>query len=270
MYKKYLMGSCFVFLAGCSSITAKNDFEDAIDSVSETYDHIAVVARKVTPNDVTEGGSNVVQVQSYAVAVFPKPNSDKSAESFLSTELRYFQTYGEYSTASIDGKRVTLKPYKLSTNACSEHCTVTQYVQFPIDESEMRKASEVGLKYAFLSDSGNAELTFFIPANYFKAIEREGSRVSNAMSNQSENIQRQPTQSFAETKATEMTKHWYREANQQEREIFSNWAFNNRKGVSSSLTNQNSSRALEMMAYWYEKADKTQKAAILSWLISQE
>ncbi|MFH0264785.1 YccT family protein [Vibrio rumoiensis] len=82
----------------------------------------------------------------------------------------------------------------------------------------------------------------------------------NASANKSEAIK--------VSKPQEMVEYWYGEANQEEKESFSSWAFQNRKQVSGDL--KTAGKPSEMLEYWYKKASNDQRSQILAWLLKAE
>ncbi|MUJ30022.1 DUF2057 domain-containing protein, partial [Aliivibrio fischeri] len=52
-----------------------------------------------------------------------------------------------------------------------------------------------------------------------------------------------------------------------EQEQFTEWAFANRKSISTQL--KSDSKSVEMLSYWYEKASTEDRAQILTWLLNK-
>ncbi len=70
------------------------------------------------------------------------------------------------------------------------------------------------------------------------------------------------------SQALEMVQYWYARAAESEQQIFSDWAFLNRKTVSEALSGD--SQPLNMLGYWYAEAEQNDRVAILKWLLEQE
>lgn len=76
------------------------------------------------------------------------------------------------------------------------------------------------------------------------------------------------TQQGKESKALEMVQYWYAKTSNDDRTIFSDWAFQNRKTVSGAPASD--SQPVEMLGYWYTEATEKERSAILGWLLEQE
>jgi len=59
----------------------------------------------------------------------------------------------------------------------------------------------------------------------------------------------------------------FAKASDAEKEQFTDWAFENRKSIKSSLGGEG--KILPMLEYWYEKAAENEKAEILTWILAQ-
>ena len=261
MYNKYSIVCFSLLLGGCSTLSVDDGFDDAISEVSQKYNYVSVVAKKVTPEDVTVGGSNTLKNTTYVVANYAK-NDKKTPHSFAKVQLSYFKNYDEFTHVEYNGKDTQLDAYKVSSSTCSEHCSVTQYFTFPIDNSDIQKSAKNGFTYTVKTPNNSNKLSFTIPAGYFQAIVNERSiYLDNPIK------EKQILHTAEDTKPVEMTKYWFDEATSVEKEQFTEWAFANRKTVSSQLTT--SSKSLEMLGYWYEKASAGDKAQILTWLLNR-
>jgi hypothetical protein len=68
--------------------------------------------------------------------------------------------------------------------------------------------------------------------------------------------------------ALEMVKYWYAKASSDDRAVFSDWAFQNRRSVTGAPASDR--QPAEMLGYWYTDATEKERSAILSWLLDQE
>ncbi|PKF63079.1 hypothetical protein CW745_06575 [Psychromonas sp. psych-6C06] len=64
-----------------------------------------------------------------------------------------------------------------------------------------------------------------------------------------------------------MSQDLFAKASVAEKEQFTNWAFKNRKMITSELNGEG--KILPMLEYWYEKASTDQKAELLTWILAQ-
>lgn len=261
MYNKYSIVCFSLLLGGCSTLSVDDSFDDVISEVNQKYNYVSVVAKKVTPEDVTVGGSNTLKNTTYVVANYAK-NDKKTPHSFAKVQLSYFKNYDEFTHVEYNGKDTQLDAYKVSSSTCSEHCSVTQYFTFPIDNSDIQKSAKNGFTYTVKTPNNSNKLSFTIPAGYFQAIVNERSLYLDNPIKEEQIIH--PAE---ETKPVEMTKYWFDDATTVEKEQFTEWAFVNRKSVTTSL--EGNSKSVEMLSYWYEKASSEDKAQILTWLLNK-
>lgn len=261
MYNKYSIVCFSLLLGGCSTLSVDDSFDDVISEVNQKYNYVSVVAKKVTPEDVTVGGSNTLKNTTYVVANYAK-NDKKTPHSFAKVQLSYFKNYDEFTHVEYNGKDTQLDAYKVSSSTCSEHCSVTQYFTFPIDNSDIQKFAKNGFTYTVKTPNNSNKLSFTIPAGYFQAIVNERSvYLDNPIKEE------QIIHPAEETKPVEMTKYWFDDATTVEKEQFTEWAFANRKSVTTSL--EGNSKSVDMLSYWYEKASIEDKAQILTWLLNK-
>lgn len=71
----------------------------------------------------------------------------------------------------------------------------------------------------------------------------------------------------SEASSVEMSQRLFVKASEKEKKLFTDWAFKNRKEITTELNAEG--KILPMLEYWYEKADGEQKAQILTWIITQ-
>jgi hypothetical protein len=262
MYNKYSIVCLSLLLGGCSTLSVDDGFDDAISEVNQKYNYVSVVAKKVTPQDVTDGGSNTLKNSTYVVANYAK-NDKKTPNSFAKVQLTYFKNYDEFTHVGYNGKDSPLDAYKVSSSTCSEHCSVTQYFTFPIDNDDIQKSAKDGFTYTVKTPNNSNKLSFTIPAGYFQAIVNERSLYLDKPIKDVAPV----TVITEQSKPVEMTKYWFDEAKPLEQEQFTEWAFANRKSVTTPLASD--SKSLEMLSYWYEKASEEDKAQVLTWLLNK-
>ncbi|MGF1904094.1 hypothetical protein [Aliivibrio salmonicida] len=264
MYHKYSIVCFSLLLGGCSTLSVDDGFDDAISDVKQQYNYVSIVTKKVTPEDVTLGGSNTLKNTTYVVANYAKENRN-SPESFAKVQLSYFKNYDEFTHVVYNDKDYPLDPYKVSSSTCTEHCSVTQYFTFPIDNSDIEISAITGFKYTVKTAGNSNQLSFMIPAGYFQAIENEKSLYLDVNHSIKE---MNKIKVVSDSKPVEMTKYWFDESVAIEQEAFTEWAFANRKAVNSPLAS--SSKSLEMLTYWYEKSSVEDKSTILTWLLHKK
>ncbi|OCH33314.1 hypothetical protein A6E13_12955, partial [Aliivibrio fischeri] len=188
-------------------------------------------------------------------------------ESYVAVELSYFKASYAYDSVSFNGTETDITAYSPSTESCSEHCTSTQYFTFPIDNKDIELSAKNGLTYDVHATNDTSKLSFTIPAGYFQAVlDEKALQLEHTPSA----VQRPVTEVKVESKDSkpvEMSKYWFDEATVAEQEQFTEWAFANRKSISTQL--KSDSKSVEMLSYWYEKASTEDRAQILTWLLNK-
>lgn len=260
---KRILGLSVILLSGCSTLSSDDDFSDAINGVERKANYISIEAKNINPIENKSVGANSLRNTTQLTANYPTSNK-KYPESYVAVELSYFRASYEYNSVVVNGIEREIVAYSPSTESCSEHCTATQYFTFQIDNNEIESAAQNGLTYVAKTQNEVSKLSFTIPAGYFQAVldEKNLQLLNNPVISQ-------PIAKVevSDTKPVEMTKYWFDEASPVEQEHFTEWAFANRKAVSSKLAT--SSKSLEMLSYWYEKASSEDKAQILTWLLNK-
>ncbi|WP_300173707.1 hypothetical protein [uncultured Aliivibrio sp.] len=264
MYK-IILGLSAILLSGCSTLSSDDDFSNAINEVERKASYISIEAKNINPIENKGVGANALRNTSQLTANYSTA-SKAVPESYMTVELSYFKSNYEYGFVSFRGIEEKITAYSPSTESCSEHCTATQYFTFPIDNKEIELSAKDGLTYVVKTKNEQSKLSFTIPAGYFQAIlEEKALQLQNipvvAMKQQAVEVK------IVETKPVEMTKYWFGDATASEQEQFSEWAFANRKSISSPLKSE--SKSVEMLSYWYEKTSVEEKASILTWLLNQ-
>lgn len=265
MYKR-ILGLSAILLSGCSTLSSDDDFSNVINEVERKASYVSIEAKNINPIENKGVGANALRNTSQLTANYSTV-SKVAPKSYIAVELSYFKSSYEYSLVSFRGFEGEITAYSPSTESCTEHCTATQYFTFPIDNEEIELSAKDGLTYVVKTKNQQSKLSFTIPAGYFQAVLDERAL-------QLQNIpvvtmeQQAAEKNIVETKPIEMTKYWFGDATALEQEQFSEWAFVNRKSISSSLKSE--SKSLEMLSYWYEKASVEEKASILTWLLNKE
>ncbi|EOB6547483.1 hypothetical protein ACHE4L_003997 [Vibrio vulnificus] len=262
MYKKMLVVG-LVLLNGCTTLSSDDDFSNAIGSVSQKANYITVEAKGVTPIESDSKGGFAIKNVSKVIASFPTNESSTAPDSYVAVELSYFKSNNEYTSVSIKNKQRAITMTAPTDETCSEHCTVTQHFSFPIYENELLSAAENGLHYSVNARNNSSQLNFLIPAGYFEAILGEQKQNVTIVKNEN-NVPKQPA--VMASKPVEMAQYWYNEANVEDKQRFAQWAFENRKSISTQLPA--TSKSLDMLSYWYEKATTEEKTQILTWLLN--
>ncbi|OCH03141.1 DUF2057 domain-containing protein, partial [Aliivibrio fischeri] len=188
-------------------------------------------------------------------------------ESYVAVELSYFKASYAYDSVSFNGTETDITAYSPSTESCSEHCTSTQYFTFPIDNKDIELSAKNGLTYDVHATNGTSKLSFTIPAGYFQAVlDEKALQLEHAPSVIQQPVAEVKVES-KDSKPVEMSKYWFDEATAAEQEQFTEWAFANRKSISTQL--KSDSKSVEMLSYWYEKASTEDRAQILTWLLNK-
>lgn len=262
---KKTLGLSIILLSGCSTLSMDDDFSDAISSVDKRADYISVQAKGVVPRSNESTGGNAISNITNVVANFPLKSMVNVPSSYMKVELKYIKARSEFRTVAINGQELQMESLTPSDETCSEHCTITQYLTFPIENELIEKSAQTGLTYVVSNDTKTSQLSFSVPAGYFKAIEYE--RDLNIDEIPSKTAVLSPEVFSQQSKPIEMTMYWYKESTATEREMFSQWAFVNRDSINFALDSE--SKSLQMSGYWFEKATKEERKQILVLLLNQ-
>ncbi|MCE4934945.1 hypothetical protein [Aliivibrio fischeri] len=265
MYKK-VVGISILLLSGCSTLSSDDDFSDAIEEVTRKFNYVSIEAKDIVPIENKSVGASSLKNTSQLVAIYPT-GGRKAPSSYMAVELSYFKTSYAYDSVFINNEERKIKPYSVSTESCSEHCTSTQYFTFPIDNEEIVSSAKTGLTYVVKTQNDLSKLSFTIPAGYFQAVLNEKTlQLEHAPSVIQQPVAEVKVES-KDSKPVEMSKYWFDEATVAEQEQFTEWAFANRKSISTQL--KSDSKSVEMLSYWYEKASTEDRAQILTWLLNK-
>lgn len=259
--KKICLVLSTLFLASCANFADDGDYSDAVQSVKERSNFTEIKGKAFTTSDILISNSQILNSAANITAIFPKPGATNVESSYVAMSMTYFKTYNLYEEARYNGKSVPLKAYKVASETCNDNCTTTQYVTFPVDMTTLEKAKTEGLDYQIATSNDSSIVEYKIPAGYIQAIFNEKGEHNNP-------ALQVETSKPEISKPQEMVEYWYGEANQEEKESFSSWAFQNRKQVSGDL--KTAGKPSEMLEYWYKKASNDQRSQILTWLLKAE
>ncbi len=266
-----LLVSSIMVVSGCSTLDSSSTFEDVASSVKERHNYIQVIAKEITPDADAKVGSDVVKSSLYYVGNYPKSNETQVHSSYIDMNVTSFKSYDNFSNVMINDKKIAIKEYRPQAETCTEHCTVTQWFQFPLSNETVSSIGSDVLTFTLSSKTDRNVVEFSLPKAYFDAVKKEAEFV---MGKQPQISSPAPTQTetlpmkLNGSKSQDMVQYWFGEATEAEQKQFADWAFSQRSSVTDMIKTE--SKPVEMMAYWYDKADKTEKSNILSWLLRQE
>lgn len=246
------------FIGGCTTLNSESDFSDAIDSVRERKNYVEVVSKDYSPEFLSIKGPGIIKSSLVVNGFFPK-NDGRIPDSSIDFEVSYFQAHDEYQRVLFNGRELPLKPTLATSSSCNEHCTVTQYVTFPIEASDLEQAVDDGLKFQLKSSSGNMVTQFELPANLVQAVVEEATGYSQL---HTESPVQTPESPSHISKNQEMVEYWLSEASDEDKAVFADWAFSSADLTTSEVEAR--SKPLEMMVYWFNKSSKSEKISILS------
>ncbi|WP_028864084.1 hypothetical protein [Psychromonas aquimarina] len=257
MLKKIITIILLPLLGACSSLSSEDDLSNAVEQVNIKPTYIEVVGKKLIPDNISDKNHGVVKASLLITANFAK-KEQQAPESQLKMTLSYFENYKPYVYAVVDGRKTKIKEYTVSTSTCTEHCTATQYFTFPVKNETLIKAAETELLFELKANNGGKVLRFSVPGGYLNAV-TEGYKQNMA----------QPAAVVKQDAAdpVQMSKDLFVKASAAEKELFSDWAFKNRKTLGAELNSE--SKVLSMLEYWYQQASESQRAQILTWVIAQ-
>ncbi|NGZ14002.1 DUF2057 family protein [Vibrio aestuarianus] len=257
-----------LFLGACSSLDSESNFAYSVSDVQPKGSYIQVTGQAYVAESKANVGADVIKSSLYFT--YNKAITQNQApESSIIMDVSYFQSYKEYETVSFFGKTIELEERQTPRESCSEHCTKTQYIKFPLSEADIQQAREKNLEFTLEGNNSVMSTTFIVPKAYIDTI-YNGANNHTAIAVAPVAVPAAVTTVAEKTKvsqAQEMVQYWFAEASVSEQKAFADWAFVNRSSINQALKTE--SKPLEMLAYWYEKADKSEKSQILSWLLNQ-
>ena len=267
MNKALLISFPFV-LVGCTTLDANSDFSDAVKRIESKQTYQVVTGKVLTPETIDIQGGQLVKSTLEFNYVAPYENQNAPA-SYITMELQYFKNYSQFSYVVFDenNSQVDLESYAASAETCSDVCTTTQYVKFPVDQSLFMEPLGEDLVFD-VAASKNSTFTFSVPAKYIEALVKSGntsgSTQKTVVSAQAVATQ-QAFDAEPQSKALEMSQYWFEQMDAGEQQNAVNWSVVNRS--ESSPEPFAKSKAVEMFGYWYEKADKDERKAIIKKLL---
>ncbi len=244
------------------SSTAKN-FAEEVD-VKVEYDSVLVTGAAFTPPVIGES-IGLVTVSANIVANIPNDKHEESI-SQIYMNLSYFDNGYNYIHASLDKKQVKLKPTTLTSRTCLESCQYKQSFSFSVATTRLQNAIKTGLEYKITDNIGENPVIFLIPGHYIEGLLLASSK--SLKSREVVDIPAVVTTPVVKTEkqALQMSQSLFAKASILEKELFTNWAFKNRKSINTPLNGEG--KVLPMLEYWYEKATSDEKAEILTWILA--
>ncbi|PMH40977.1 hypothetical protein BCU68_04675 [Vibrio sp. 10N.286.49.B3] len=268
--KSLFIASTVLTAVGCSTLDSSSDFSDAVQSIKERSNYVEVKAKPITPMMKARVGADLVRSELSYVAMQAKNETQLSKSSHIDMSVSFFKSYDLFHSVIIHGETVKIQSLRPTSETCTEHCTVTQWFTFPFSASSLDQFQGSNVQLLLTSGKKNI-IEVEVPKAYFSAIENEASSLvakNDTVKQQGYGFIHNSVDSTLDaTKNIEMTQYWYNQSSVQEKEQFTQYVFDNRKGVTSDLTSD--SQALTMMSYWYLEASADERTAILQWLIKQ-
>ena len=266
--KKIALASIPFFLLGCTTLDSNSDFSDAVKRIDSKQNYKVVIGESLTPDVIKVNQGQLVNSSLELNYVQPYGNNS-APDSYITMELQYFKNYNEYRTAFVQGteEKVKLKPYAAAAETCSDICTQTQYIQFPIESDSFDQAPYKDLIFDVQASNSNS-ISFSIPAGYIEAIvktAKERSASQTAIVATSTAVVTPSVEAGPATKAVDMSNYWFKEIPVDERDSTISWAVANRNGVKNSI--DTTSKEVEMFSYWFEKASNDERNSIIKSLL---
>ncbi|EPR4992431.1 hypothetical protein ACU6DI_001444 [Vibrio navarrensis] len=257
--------SISLLVIGCTTLDSNSDFEDVVKSTKERSSYVELQAKSIQPDTQALIGTNLVKAELFYLAVMPKSHSASVRDSKIRMSVSYFKSYDSFKSANLLGNDIELVDYRPTAESCTEHCTVTQWFEIPVQQGFFNKFE--GSMVTFLLSSGpKHSVNISVPKAYFSQVEKEGEFILGKDTGGERGIN-VSTPSKSETRSTEMVKYWYDKASELEQKEFINYAFINRDGIVEKVSGE--TPAMNMMVYWYGEATLQERKMLLKWLISQ-
>ncbi|SIN90938.1 hypothetical protein [Salinivibrio sp. ES.052] len=268
-YLRLIMLSSGLLMVGCTSYDSSSQFDDVVKSITERHNYVQITTKSITPETQALVGADIVKAASHYVGHYSTSDAGKAgqAPSKLITEVSFFKNYQEFNSVAINGETIELENMRVTSETCTEHCVTTQYVAFPFSPETVANWSEPQVRFVFSNTGGSNRVQFSIPKAYFTAANEEAARVVGQRINPSVVARGPETSEKVAQHPEAMIDYWYQKANENDRNVFADWAFANRDGSGALPTTQ--SQPLQMMGYWYQQATPTSRKAILTWLLNQ-
>ncbi|WP_339389470.1 DUF2057 domain-containing protein [Vibrio neptunius] len=260
--KKIILASLPLLMVGCTTLDSTSDFTDAVKRVESKQNYQIIVGKSLKPDALEVNGSQLVKSSlelNYVVPVQKKNVPD----SFIKMELQYFKNYSEFKSVTVEGinRKEALKPYAASAETCSDVCTQTQFVKFPVSSQFLEQQPYQDLVFNVAASNAN-NMTFSIPAGYIEAVVNSANyNVGTASVAVPVTIETDGNSS----KAIEMTQYWFEQTPKEQRDELLSWAVENRNSSKVILTTN--SKQQEMFGYWYGKATKEERKTVIKQLL---
>lgn len=266
--KKIVLASIPLFLIGCTTLDSNSDFTDSVKRIDSKQNYQVVIGESLTP-DVLEVRQGQLVNSSLELNYVKPYGTETVPDSYITMELQYFKNYNEYRTVLVKGAedKVSLKPYAASAETCSDICTQTQYVKFPVSNELFNEAPFEDLIFDVQVSNANS-ISFSIPAGYIEAIVNtgnQGATVKPVVAAAVPVAAIPVIQEESASKALEMSKYWFEQVPLEQRDSVVNWSVANRNGVVDSLDGK--TKEIEMFEYWFDKASKEERKAIIKQLL---
>ena len=263
--KKIVLASIPLFLIGCTTLDSNSDFTDSVKRIDSKQNYQVVIGESLTP-DVLEVRQGQLVNSSLELNYVKPYGTETVPDSYITMELQYFKNYNEYRTVLVKGaeEKVSLKPYAASAETCSDICTQTQYVKFPVSNEIFNKAPFKDLIFDVQVSNANS-ISFSIPAGYIEAIVNTGNQSKIVKPVVAAAVPVAAIQEGSASQALDMSKYWFEQISSDQRDSVVNWSVANRNGVVDSLDGK--TKEIEMFEYWFEKASKEERKAIIKELL---
>ncbi|MFS1935047.1 DUF2057 family protein [Vibrio splendidus] len=270
--KKIVLASIPLFLIGCTTLDSNSDFTDSVKRIDSKQNYQVIIGESLTP-DVLEVRQGQLVNSSLELNYVKPYGTETVPDSYITMELQYFKNYNEYRTVLVKGaeEKVSLKPYAASAETCSDICTQTQFVKFPVSNELFNEAPFKDLIFDVQVSNANS-ISFSIPAGYVEAIVNTGNTNTTVSPVTVAPVAVPVAAVVAEepkaSQAQEMVTYWYGQATKEEQSAVTDWAFQNRKNASPASIE--GSKEIEMISYWFNKLDSEEKSQTMIWLLEQE
>lgn len=270
MYKMAMLFSSVLVASGCTTLDSSSQFDDVAKGIKERSSYVQVEAKSYSPEARAQVGQDLVKSSLSFVGIYPKTEK-KVATSYIAMDATFFKNYGKFETISYKGKEVSLDTYRPLSESCTEHCTMTQSFKFPFSNEQVNAIAEPHAVFVLTSDTKRQVVEFSVPKAYFDAVKLEAEPLLRATAPIAATqvavpVKPEPTQVISQPQ--QMVTYWFEQSSKEEKSAITDWAFQNRKSVSS--TPLTGSKELEMVSYWFEKLDNKEKSETIIWLIEQE
>lgn len=257
-----------LFLGACSSLDSQSDFAYSVLNVQPKGGYIQVTGQSYVAESKANVGADIIKSSLY-FTYNKEVTQNQAPESSITMDVSFFQNYKEYETVSFFGKTIELEERQVPRESCSEHCTKTQYIKFPLSDADIQKARENNLEFTLDGQNSVMSTTFIVPKAYIDTI-YNGANNHTAMAvapiavPAAVAVSEKPKASQAQ----EMVNYWYGQATKEDQYAVTDWAFKNRKNDSPALIE--GSKEIEMFSYWFNRLDSEEKSQTMIWLLEQE